>query len=321
MDENLVGYLLDALDPDERRQVEDRLRGDANARRRLQRLKELVQPLAADLDPIDPPPGLWVRALARVAEHRCRPLPEAPPVLKSRAPAPRGWWRRADLLVAASILLVLGLLLPPTLYYLRYRGNVLACQNNLRVFYAALQDYSERHHGDFPNVATAAPPPRNVPGMFVVALHDDGLLGDDTGMDCPSQGRALLYRPSRTEVETMPPERFQQCAVRMAGCYAYSLGYLDPLGRVRGLRRPGQPAAVPILADRPPEGVARGDLGNSPNHAGRGQNVLYTDGHCVFHTGRAVGLGGDDIYLNQDQKVAAGKNQNDTVLATGDALP
>lgn len=328
MDENLVGYLLDALDPEDRHKVEIHLRADAAARQRLQKLKELMQPLAADLDPVDPPPGLWINTLARVAEYRCRTLPMAPPVSAARAPtASRGWWRRADVLVAASILVCASLLLFPALYYLRSRSDVLACQNNLRVFYTALKDYSERHHGDFPNVAVAAPRPRNVAGMFVVQLQDDGLLQDRGGMDCPSQGQKPIYRPSRQEIEDMPLEKFQQCAALMAGCYAYSLGYQDSLGQIRGLRLrrfdSPQPtsAFVPILADRPPVRIASGDPGNSPNHGGRGQNVLYTDGHCAFFTTRTVGYAGDDIYVNFDNKVAAGKSQLDTVLATGDAQP
>src|SRR6516165_5448186 len=112
MDENLVGYLLDALDAEDRRKVESYLRARPEARKRLARLRQLLNPLEADLHPSDPPPGLWVRTLAQVAEYQCRRLPSAPPVRVSSVPlSARGWWRRADVLVAASLLVCVGALI------------------------------------------------------------------------------------------------------------------------------------------------------------------------------------------------------------------
>src|SRR5262249_39151708 len=75
MDDNLVGYLLDALDADTRRAVEDHLRTHPEARARLDRLRRLLEPLEADREPPAPPPHLVQATLARVAEARGRPLP------------------------------------------------------------------------------------------------------------------------------------------------------------------------------------------------------------------------------------------------------
>src|SRR5436853_3595095 len=120
MNENLVGYLMDVLEPDQRRDVEVYLAQNPEARRQLELLRQALDPLAADGDGTEPPPGLWVRTLGRVAEHRCRPLPAAPPPLTPRPPsAARGWWQRADVLVAASVLLCVMLLIPPGVVYLR----------------------------------------------------------------------------------------------------------------------------------------------------------------------------------------------------------
>jgi hypothetical protein len=49
MDENLVGYLLDALEPDDHRRVEDNLRVSPEARRRLDALRRLLRPLGRPL--------------------------------------------------------------------------------------------------------------------------------------------------------------------------------------------------------------------------------------------------------------------------------
>ena len=324
MEENFVGYLLDALDGDERRQVETYLRARPEARKRLNHLRQCLQPLAADLDPIEPAPGLWVRTLARVAEHQCRHLPAAPDAVAFRRPPPaRGWWRRADVLVAAGVLLCVSLLIPSALNLLHHRHNIAACQDNLRVFYVALKGYSDHHDGSFPDVAAAAPPPRNVAGLVVPILQEGGFLGDNARVSCPAQGRRPPCHVSLADVRSMDLDDFEELAPALTCCYAYSLGYWDEAGRLRGLRfDPSGPCSghLPIMADRPPANVGAGDLvSNSPNHDGKGQNVLFTDGHCQYLTTRMVA--GDDIYLNTQRKVAPGTHACDAVLGSSATHP
>ena len=69
-----------------------------------------------------------------------------------------------------------------------------------------------------------------------------------------------------------------------------------------------------------PPSVGR-PLGNSLNHGGTGQNVLYFGGNVTFATHRHVGVDGDDIYLNKRNRVAAGVNRWDTVLGASAAHP
>jgi anti-sigma factor RsiW len=78
MEQDLVGYLLDALDPDTQRQVEKYLNAEPAARQQLEVLRRALDPLACDREHPEPAPGLAFRTLARVAEYRCRPLPQAP---------------------------------------------------------------------------------------------------------------------------------------------------------------------------------------------------------------------------------------------------
>src|SRR5262245_25164441 len=111
-DDTLVGYLLDALDEGERAQVDAQLQAEPESRWRLEQLQAALEPLAADKATAAPPAGLAVRTLARVAEFSCRELPRAP-VEAARPAASRGWWRRADVLVAACLaIMALGLALP-----------------------------------------------------------------------------------------------------------------------------------------------------------------------------------------------------------------
>jgi len=323
MDENLVGYLLNAIEPDEQRAIQKELRENAETRRRLELVRQALEPLAADAEASDPPAGLWVRTLARVAEHRCRNLPHAPSTLTYRPAASRLSWRRADALAAAGILLCLGLLVPPALNYVRYRSEITECQNNMRGLHAALVDYSQRHHGDFPDVARAAPEPRNVAGLFVSMLNEDHALPASVKVICPAIGKQPVSCLSLEQVKQLRPEEFAYYVHGLAGCYAYSLGYVDSDG-IHGLRLEpvlDDSAYLPILADRAPAGVDQGDPGNSPNHGGYGQNVLYVDGHSRFCKKRTVGYGADDIFVNFDNKVAAGKMLWDTVLANSAAQP
>src|SRR5713101_1052456 len=78
MNENLIGYLLDALDSDTRQETERYLLKNPEARAQLEKLEQALEPLEADREADEPPPDLWVKTLARVAEHRCRHLPFAP---------------------------------------------------------------------------------------------------------------------------------------------------------------------------------------------------------------------------------------------------
>src|SRR5260370_28985079 len=104
MDENLIGYLLDALDSDSRQETEKHLLKNPEARARLDSLRQAIEPLEADREADEPPPDLCVRTLARVAEYRCRHMPSAPKAGSGDRPIHRSWWRRADVLLAASVL-------------------------------------------------------------------------------------------------------------------------------------------------------------------------------------------------------------------------
>jgi anti-sigma-K factor RskA len=74
MREQLVGYLLDALDASERDEVETALGSSAALRTDLERLSAALAPLAADGEPFSPPPGLAERTIAAVADYRARGL-------------------------------------------------------------------------------------------------------------------------------------------------------------------------------------------------------------------------------------------------------
>ena len=124
MDENLVGYLLGCLDEAGTRQVETYLQKSPEARQKVALLKQAMSPLAADRDELAPPPGLVGRTLARITGPDGSDLPRAPREPSAPAPVLRSWWRRADVVVAASLLLaVLGIATPLAVRWQRSTRN------------------------------------------------------------------------------------------------------------------------------------------------------------------------------------------------------
>jgi prepilin-type processing-associated H-X9-DG protein len=324
MDENLIGYLLKSLDADEQRKVEDRVRQDPEAQKRLEQMQRAFDLLGTDGGDPEPPPELWVRTLARVAEHKCRTLPTVPHAPSRPAPAARvTWWRRADVLVAASLLLLVGGLGVVGVAALRDKPHILECENNLRKFHQALVAYADKHDdARFPWVDSQ--PPKNFAGSFIPALNEEGVLPSDLSVSCPGSDPRAPTPVSFAQLDEMyrsRPDEYRDTTRGLAGCYAYSLGYREPGGGPHcGLTRT-MDGRLPIMADAPPSRAANDvDTGNSLNHLRKGQNVLFIDGHVEFKTNRTLGPD-DDIYLNAERRVAAGRGSRDTVLGRSDAVP
>jgi hypothetical protein len=327
MENNLLGYLLNALDAETHQQVETQLRADSELQHSLGMLRQALEPLAADKEEIDPPAGLAYRTIARVAEYRCRPLPP-PPERSPAPPMPHRRWRQRDILIAASILVLVSGMLVPMIAHVRDRRALAGCQNNLRQVHDALAVYRDNHAGNFPMVQEE--PPYNFPGMFAVHLKEAGCLGTDQSgrsninLLCPANGGQRQPEYTSAQLMTMSPEERARAARELTGCYAYSLGYRGPSGELCGLRQDiRQPDLttdrLPILADKPRVSPGSNVRGNSLNHAG--QNVLYMGGNVRYWTTPNAGIDDDDIYLNRDGKVAAGKDLFDTVLGTGNDEP
>ena len=232
---------------------------------------------------------------------------------------PREWrWvlHRANILVAASLLFTIAGLGATWVVHARQEAQRVSCENNLRLWGQSLRQYSDGHANSFPTVRQEGP--LAVAGSFVPLLNDARLITPDLSVGCPAVGLQCAPTYSVRELEQMyrsDPNGFQAVAPSLARDYAYSLGYLAN-GRLLGLSRDSGDL-TPILADRPP----LAPFGDSPNHGGRGQNVLYIGGNVRWCTTRTAGAGGDDIYLSTNGLVEAGQSPTDTVLAPSEAGP
>ena len=311
MNDHLLDYLLDRLDKPAKLQVETRLQADESARRQLELLRQALLPLAAD-DEVTAPPHLSARTIARVAEYACRQLPMAPAPARTES-ASRPWWRRADVLVAASLLAVFAGIGIPLIARMRAAPAIAECQENMRKFYFAMRDYEDTHKQPF----SLEKSPHNVAGIVVPMLQDAGMLASDFSVRCPGQGPFQTCSLTLEQIKNMSPEQFAQQAPNLLASYAYTLGYREngvwhPINRAENTAD----NSVLIFADNPPANVI---TGNSSNHGGRGQNVLFHDGHAQFMTIRTYDR--DDIYLNNDSHVAAGKGARDFVLGNSASKP
>ena len=338
MDSELLGYLMDALDETESDSVEKQLEASPDLRTRMVRLRDLLTPLQDDVAATEPTNDLHYRTLRMIAHYRVA----HPSTLSSeinRVPAHRWsdrvWspsqWRRVDFVVAAGILFILGLVIPMLLNEIRNKHGVVACQNNLRQFYNAFSSYQQSHDGYMPALADQGL--LSTAGATNVILRENGLWGNGMQVSCPANPRhseAPLMPPTLAELaERDKHDLNQSWRKQIGGCYAFPLGYWQGQGHNRKLQALHQALGndVPIMADRPPrEGeVPHWESAPSPNHNGKGQNVLFMGGHVLFMKNRQLDARGEhhdaDIYRNDLNQVAAGLRPYDAVLAPSESSP
>lgn len=329
-EEDLIGYLAGALNPDDRVAVEAHLRSQPDAARRLERMRDRLAPLEADREFAQVPPGLAVRTLARLAaqlvEHEPRttepssavelaamvqsaidePLPKGEPLafLASPRPLPRapreqpetravGGRFRPDIFVACGIALVTAGLIFSAVGKVRARNEMLACQNALRVTHTGLSGYADAHNDRYPQIG-----PDATAESFATVLASAGQVPSNFQAACPAC-------PAPTLATSTP-----------AVGYTYTLGYRAPGGELVGVRRPfamtDEHDLVPISADYPAAAAAPAAGPVCPHTLG--MNVLYAGGNVRLTTSPLVGPNHDHIFQNVLGKVGAGTNREDVVL-------
>lgn len=354
MDSELIGYLLNALEPDACEAVERQLEESAEVRQRLPVLRRLLDTLECDRETSVPPPELVVQTLRKVATQRSLEkrgvarvgraaaavnLPRVSeaanpwhaPALSPPAsrPVSRSRWRRTDVAVAASIIFVALLMIPPALLSVRNLSYRTACADNLREFARAFTLY-ENDRGHLPQPPKDKDSVLAVAGIYGPELRQAGYWNvSGMGIFCPANGRGRRQGVPPTPDELVEAAKCQTCNTmelckRMGGCYGYHIGYRDQeTGEVLPLRRANLIGDIPLLADRPlrlGEPNFADPEANSPNHGGAGQNVLYYPGGHVRYERRRI-VNGDDIYRNRDGRLAPGHSPTDAVLAPSEVSP
>jgi prepilin-type processing-associated H-X9-DG protein len=325
MDDQLVGYALKALPAAEMAEVERSVALDPAAAAKLARLRAFFTRLSAAAES-DPPPGLAVAALAAIANHivdqklplegaapvepeKCafasdfHPIlgeippadatfEELPAVSSSSAAFPVRRWFEVSI-VAAIAFLTVGLVVTGVMK-LRRDGQIASCKNNMLRLYEGLSGYADTHYDQFPKIGTPAAPNA---GSFVTELQVARQLMPDVAATCPADHTDDLRRVS----------------------YVYTLGY-QLNGEIQGIRRRVQDISdelTPLLADLPTPAASPSYGPLSPH--GRGQNILFADGHVRFSILATVN--NDDIYRNQNGRVRAGLHRLDASLGRPSDVP
>ncbi|HVX12591.1 MAG TPA: hypothetical protein VHC22_15525 [Pirellulales bacterium] len=319
MHDQLLGYLLGALEPSEQEEVETRLLEDAQLQDALERLREKLALLddgceggGADGDGyFEPPSGLAARTCKYVAT-RAAVTPKAPACGLS----PLGGWRVQDMIVGGGVFLAACMLIFPAIAHSLSSARITSCQNNLRAIGLAMGAYSDFHGGQFPFVPERGP--LAVAGVYGPVLVDLRLIEGPT-LVCPTspladQGSEFVV-PHLVQVVEASAADLARLQSRMGGSYGYTLGYYVD-GRYRGHHNQGR-AQFALMADAPGEPTGL----HSVNHGGAGQNVLFEDLHVAWLKQCRLTGCGDHIYVNGLGYVGAGIDANDAVIGHSSARP
>jgi hypothetical protein len=330
MREDLLGYLLDALDDDERRRVEDALRKDPRLQEELEHLQENLALLGSAWLNVEPPADLSEQTCDLVEAVKERELVHRP----DRATDPRSRrriraaspevtarsrsWSASDSVVAAGIFVAVSMMFFPAIAGSRYRSEVTGCQQRLQELGIALADYSETTGGYFPSIPVRGN--RSAAGLYGPILYEGGFITEPQLLVCPGSRMAHqsgeLHIPSLSELDRATGPQLNALRRAMGGSYGYTLGY----------QRNGQYCTprnksryyFALLSDSPSLHLPSGQ---SDNHAGRGQNVLFEDLHVQFLVNCGPAPIGDSLFRNRAGYVEAGLDEADSVIAPSFAKP
>ena len=318
--EQLLGHLLGALDEDERATLDKLLQSDPEYRKELALLRRRLEPLAALRVNYEPPPGLAERTCRFVAAHVASPGTASRSKRFSPEVAPPSWISRMtklDFVMAAVVLLVAVGLIFPAVENSRFSARRAACQENLHQLGTSLAEYSQANGGYFPAVPSQGK--LATAGIYAPVLMQNGLITDVSRLVCPdsalAERRNSFRIPTYSELELAPSSKVVDLRPTLGGSYGYNLGYTrdGSYFPTKNLYRDNFAIMSDSPSDRPDH--------QSLNHGGLGQNVLFENNAVKFLTKSKPDGSGDDIFTNDAGQVAAGLQQNDSVVGASQAAP
>lgn len=331
MRDELLAYLLNDADPEQRARIEHHLAHDPTWQHEYERLQDCLKAYETDPESAPCPPEDLVNRTCKfveraVQEAKCLPTGTVLPASLSESQdgcAGKRRWSLADFAVGGGIALALSLLLFPALVESRDATRRAQCQDNLREIGTALVKYANIHRRGLPHVGY-----HENAGMFVVELADSGVISRDelkTLLVCPNTelargvnaGKVLMRVPTREELAAVPPQALKALQKHMGGSFAYQFGYVDDNGEYQRIPFVNRGDA-PMLADAPNFSV---DGFQSGNHGDCGQNVIYQDLSSRYLSKCQADLRGDHLFLNKQRRHAAGRGLGDVVLGRSEATP
>lgn len=321
MKNELVGYMLRALESNEHQHVDDQLSKDPSLHRDLKVLEDSLDPLKADQGHIAPPDGLASRCcdeIRRQVANRPTPAPTKSSALLESGSSARSKWSFSDFTIAAGILIALGIVAVPTVNHSRFNAQLMGCQNNLRHLGQALLDYSDANpEKTFP--AAVEQRPQGPSRSYAATLVSDGYINDHTAFVCPSAASgnsACQLSNGLVELERPSAKSELDRVLDSGGSYAYTLGYRDDNGNhaTRNQNR----STFAIMSDSP---CPSHEFRQTSSHGSFGQNVLFEDGHVGYEENcNLTGCSDDNFFRNRENRIAPGIDEDDAVVGNPRAI-
>lgn len=206
-----------------------------------------------------------------------------------------------ELLVVIAIIGILAGILLPVLSRARESARRTQCMSNIKQIGMGLIMYANENSETFPSdtaYSGASPAMRGLNLLF------DTYVSDNKFFNCPSDTTVT----DATNAGMSPSTSGGTEAFTSTQCsYGYDRSHT-----------PADAADVALLADRPP--ATPSAIASSANHNGRGQNVVYVDGHVEFVLSPLAGwyfsdgTTRDNIYLNAAGNAAASSGGTDTAI-------
>jgi len=342
MHEDLIGYLLGALEPHEMRRVAQWLQEDPEARRQLQEIERSLRPLEESYEPpADPPQELIARTLSSLPPMPTDgtkgqvaasgdgmlasrgdsqvALPSLEPSIETVRNRGYGWTDWAGAAVAAVVMLAVIL---PALAEGRFEARKTACQDRLRQFGTAITRFVNQSPQErMPAVAETGP--EAFAGVFLVRLNEAGLLTDPSLRWCPSLDQPPPMEASLTDLDRIVSlgdlhdasiDRLRQIQRFSGGHYAYNLGVVEE-NTLKSPRFESR-ASFAVMSDAPQAGITEPNQRRKlVGHSATGINVLYEDGRVRFIPHAALETLPDHPLLNHRGEVEAGVSVDDASLA------
>ncbi|MGI9470561.1 MAG: anti-sigma factor family protein [Rubripirellula sp.] len=349
MHEDLLGYLLGALEPHEMRRVAQRLQDDPEARQQLAEIERSLRPLEGSFEPPeDPPRDLVSRTLANLpplpspetgavdnsetgpsdpllspvvseADDAVAPLKPLHSGVETARSGGAAW---IDWIGAAGAVVVILSLMLPALAHGRFEARKVACQDQLRQFGTAITQFVNHNPQDrLPAVSEQGP--EAFAGVFAVRLNEAGLLTDPSVRWCPSLDQPAGNQAALTnldqivsldELHDASVDRLRQMQQFSGGHYAYNLGVVEQ-DRLTSPKFESR-ASFAVMSDAPLAGITDPkDLSKRLGHNATGINVLYEDGRVRFVALEDLEVMPDHPLLNHRGEAEAGVNVDDASLA------
>jgi len=324
MREEVLDYVIGGLDESEHADLSRRIEADPELKAEADRLGRRIRERLRLPHEHQPPLGLAARTCEMVfARLDQGPWPAAAEKDGGLSVYPRSGrrdfrdWTFSDTLIAGTVLLAAALLFFPAISQSRYHARLAECQNHLRELGVALTNFADLNNGAFPEAATEGN--LAAAGVYAPILRENALLLNERLVICPASPQAEeedFVLPTRAELEAAKGPELVRLQRKMGGSYGYSLGYRLG-GQVVGPRNRARPHFA-IMSDMPRD---REIGSNSLNHGGRGQNLLFEDGHVRYLSECRLPPTGDLFFANDAGRMEAGLHPDDAVIGASHVPP